>query len=124
MQMNIETISVGLSYQQHLEVVRSLAIIQQQMRSTKNMTVVQREFKKIVTVCGENYPPKSEVMKTLRKWKMKRLDTHFRDLRAAIATEFDSVDDEDYDREGNIHHNIETRYLSDEEFKASNSSLN
>ncbi|MFA6144164.1 MAG: hypothetical protein WCW84_05105 [Sulfurimonas sp.] len=124
MQINIEAIYVGLSYPQHLIVARSLAIVQQQMESTKNMVVVQREFKKIVILCNEIYPPKSGVMKALLKWKIKFLNNPYWYLRAILASEFDSMSDEDYFREGNIYRDIETRYLSEEEFKASNSALN
>lgn len=122
--MNIETIHVGLSYPQHLMVVRSLAIIEQQLLSTQNMGVIEREYNKIVTICERVYPFDSEPMIRLKAWKTKRYNQKFFELHAALAAEFDAVSDEDFFKEGNIYHDLPRRYLNDEEFKASNSALN
>lgn len=124
MQINIESIHIGLSYPQHLEVVRSLAIIQQQLLSTKNTVVIEREYQKILTLCKKVYSFDSEPIIRLKAWKNKRFNKKFFELRAALAVEFDAVSDEDFFREGNIHYHIESRYLNEEEFNASNRTLN
>lgn len=125
MQVNIEMIYNGLTYPQHLVAARSLALVQQQMQCRrKNLAVIRRELQIVKDLCLSTYNRDSAVMKALMRWKQKKIDDNYMYLRATLASEFDSMSDEDYDREGNIYRNIEDLYLSDEEFKASNSSLN
>lgn len=125
MQINIETIYNGLTYPQHLVAARSLALVQQQILcKRKNLTVIRRELQIVIDLCLNTYNRDSAVMKALMRWKLKKLDDNYSCFRATLASEFDSMSDEDYDREGNIYYNLEDLYLSDEEFQASNSSLN
>jgi len=117
MQINNETIYNGLTYPQHLVVAKSLAIVQQQMQCRrKNLAVIKRELQIVIDLCQNTYSRDSAVMKALMRWKLKKLDENYMYLRATLASEFDSMSDEDYDREGNIYRNLEDRYLSEEEF--------
>lgn len=124
MQINIESIHIGLSYPEHLMVVKSFAIIEQQLLSTENMGVVQREYNKIIMICERVYSLYSEPMIRLRGWTKKRYNQKFFELREAFASEFNAVSDEDFNREGNVYYDLERRYLNEKEFKASNSALN
>lgn len=125
MQMNIETIYNGLTYPQHLVAARSLALAQQQiLHKRKNLSVIKRELQIVIDLCLNTYNRDSAVMKALMRWKQKKIDDNYLYFRATIASEFDSMSNEDYNREGNIYRNLEDRYLSDEELQVSNSSLN
>ncbi len=112
-----------LTFQEHITVANALAILQQQLESFKNYTVVKKQVQIIIDTCIYKFDRDSKVIKTLKLWNKKSIKKRYLQFKIALADDFKGVSDEDYARFGDIYYCLENRYLSKKQFNNSNSSI-
>ena len=111
-----------LGFETHLKIADALAIVQQQLETTKNMGVVQKHLNFIRSTLLENFDTEDKVLQRLSKWKKQKIDTNYLLFKVALADDFMAVTDEEYLLYGDIYQFLEDRYLDENTFANSNSS--
>ncbi|MFA6138740.1 MAG: hypothetical protein WC667_11715 [Sulfurimonas sp.] len=114
----------ALGFNKHLLVADTLAIVQQQLEAKNpNTGLVKNKLQIVINILLEAFNQDSPVMKTLKKWNQKTKNKKFRLFVAALADDFAHLSDAEYRIYGDIYYDLDSRYLSEKEFKASNSSI-
>lgn len=108
-----------LGFEKHIVVADALAIVQQQLETTKHMGVVNHQLRIIKDILLKNFDENSKVLKTFKRWNKKSTSKIYLSFKIALADDFAAVSEEDYLIYGDIYYSLEDRYLNEKDFKAS-----
>ncbi len=112
-----------IGYEKHLVIADALAIVQQQLESTKNMGVVRKHLQIIINILLDVLDNDDKILKKLQKWKKQKIDKAYLLFKIALADDFAAVTDTDYSQFGDVYQFLEDRYLNTVRFANSNSSI-
>ena len=112
-----------LGFKKHIEVANALAIAQQQLETTKNMGVVNKQLRVVRSALLDNFDNDAKVLQRFRKWNKKKTDKNYLLFKVALADDFAALTDVEYLIHGDIYQFLEDRYLDDTAFRNSNSSI-
>lgn len=108
-----------LGFEKHIVVANALAIVQQQLETTKHMGVVNHQLRIIEEILFKTFESSSKVIKAFNSWNKKNVNKRYLSFKIALADDFAAVSDEEYSIFGDIYYALEDRYLDEKVFKES-----
>ena len=99
-----------LGLKKHIVVANALAIVQQQLETTKHIGVVNHQLRSIKDILLENFDENSKVIKAFRKWNKQSVKKTYLLFKIALADDYAALSDEEYSIFGDIYYALEDRY--------------